>query len=553
MCNHRAQEAERSVAGPGDKPGFTATVLSGLSGADGRLDQTELRALLYRSVISDQECRPEKLNATYERIEEVVRILGGDPARFRKEIEKTTGQPIPQARAPVDEGLAKIIVEILAGTHDQETVVRMARLLDDSEISAAEAIELHEEFKIPVSKLEKDIIPARGKGPWLRSIDGKDYLDMDSNYSAANLGYDNPEIARGLFNQACQLISVKEDRVHIARARFLKTFGGMLPQDLCHFYWQNSGGEAVDKSLKIAKAYTKTRGVVAFKNGFHGRTHGAVAVTFNPKYRVPFGLDREDWVHFVDFNDADAVERLFAEGKARTVILELIQGEEAGIRPADPDFVLKVRETCDLHNGVMICDEVQTGFGRVAESEGQWFACQAYNIVPDIITIGKSFGGGYPVTAVVTKKEISQAMRPGYDGSTFGGNPMAMVAATIATRQMRTLNLTKNVAARSTQIIGGIRELRERYPFIGDIRGKGLMIGFDLPSAEVVGRFQQEMIANGVKTSLSTGPTVRLLPPLIISEAEANFLLAAMNSALRVVAQEEGDEKNCLHNSIRPA
>jgi acetylornithine/succinyldiaminopimelate/putrescine aminotransferase len=362
---------------------------------------------------------------------------------------------------------------------------------------------------------------------------------MDSNYSATNLGLNNQEIAQGLFNQASRLISMKEDRVHVARARFLKTFRNMMPEGLSQFYWQNSGGEAVDKSLKFAKAYTQMTGVVAFKGSFHGRTHGAVAVTYNPEYRKPFGLDKVDWVYFVDFNDADAVEKLFAGGKARTVILELIQSEEAGIRPADPVFVSKLRQICDQYDGVMICDEVQTGFGRCAEKEGQWFACQVYGVEPDIITIGKSFGGGYPVTAVVTKKNISQAMKPGYDGSTFGGNPMAMVAVTIATRQMKSLDLTRNVVDRSAQIFDGLYKLRKKYPVIAEVRGKGLMIGFDLPSTDSVIQFQQEMVKNGVKTSLSTGCTVRFLPPLIISDSDADFFLEAMNQSLTAMREKE--------------
>jgi len=467
----------------------------------------ELFNVLYRSIISDTKSHPEKLNATLERVQEVANIVLGD-------------------KAPVFQSF------LYEAEHSNQ---EMAQLLEDAEISAAEAIELHEEFKIPVSRLEKDIIPVCGNGSWLRAIDGKTYLDMDSNYGATNLGLNNHEIARGLFNQASCLISVKEDRVHVARARFLKTFRNMLPEGLNQFYWQNSGGEAVDKSLKFAKAYTQTTGVVAFKGGFHGRTHGAVAVTYNPKYRKPFGLDQVDWVYFVDFNDAEAVVKLFAEGKAKIVILELIQSEEAGIRPADPEFVLRLRQICDQSNGVMIFDEVQTGFGRVAEKEGQWFGCQVYGIEPDIITIGKSFGGGYPVTAVVSKKKISQAMQPGYDGSTFGGNPMAMVAASIATRQMMRLNLTKNVVARSAEIFDGLSKLRKKYQILGEVRGKGLMFGFDLPSAEFVVRFQREMAKNGVKTSLSTGRTVRFLPPLIISKSDVDFFLEAIDKSLMVM------------------
>jgi len=492
---------------------------------------------LYRSIIPDRQSNPERLNATFERILEVMDIVLGDPDPVVQLILKRAGNLITNGRSPLHDGSAKIIVETLTQVSGRDQIQEIGRLLNDSEISAGEAIDLHEEFKIPVSKLEKDIIPVRGEGAWLYAVDGKKYLDMDSNYSATNLGFDNREIARGLYNQASRLISVKEDRVHIPRARFLKSFRGMLPEELSQFYWQNSGGEAVDKSLKFAKAFTKTTGVVAFKNGFHGRTHGAVAVTHNPKYRAPFGLDRADWVYFADFNDLGAVERLFADGKAKIVILELLQGEEAGIRPADPEFVKGIRRLCDQYDGVMICDEVQTGFGRVAETEGQWFACQGYDVVPDIITIGKSFGGGYPVTAVVSKKNISLAMQPGYDGSTFGGNPMAMVAAMIATRQMKALNVTRNVVARSHQVFDELSELKKKFPIIGDIRGKGLMIGFDLPSAEHVGRFQREMAKNGVKTSLSTGHAVRFLPPLIISEADTDFLLKAMDHSLKAVIE----------------
>jgi acetylornithine/LysW-gamma-L-lysine aminotransferase len=533
MLNHRTQKIE----GPGtrhfDEPQEERTFALAESPT---ADRHKLYDILYGSIVSDHETNPEKLNATFERIREVTDLVIDNAEPVVQSMCSDAPHLLSHPRQPIGDQLAQVVVETLIHNAGTDEIIQMVRLFNDSEISAAEAIDLHEEFKIPVSRLEKDIIPVKAKGVWLRAVDGKTYLDMDSNYSATNLGSDNPEIARGLFNQASRLISMKEDRVHIARARFLKTFRGMLPEELNQFYWQNSGGEAVDKSLKLAKAFTNTTGVVAFKGGFHGRTHGAVAVTYNPKYRKPFGLDKLDWVHFADYNDADTVKAFFAEGQAKIVILELIQGEEAGIRPADPSFVQSLRKTCDEFGGVMICDEVQTGFGRVAEKEGQWFACQGYGIVPDIITIGKSFGGGYPVTAVVTKKEISRAMHPGYDGSTFGGNPMAMVAATIATRQMRSLDLTKNVVARSAQFMKGLGALREKFPMIGTIRGKGLMIAFELPSAEHVARFQEEMSKNGVMTSLSTGPFVRLLPPLIISESEVDFLLAAAESSLRAIA-----------------
>lgn len=492
---------------------------------------------LYRSIIPNPDENPERLNATLERIQEVTKLVLRDQAPNLSLLLIQANMPVQSPRDPINCNQAHIISRSLTEKADLYQTQQMITLLENAEMSAAEAIELHESYKIPVSRLETDIIPVNGEGAWITDINGKRYLDMDSNYGATNLGMSNIEIAKALFNQASKLISVKEDRVHIARARFLKAFKSMLPKELCHFYWQNSGGEAVDKCLKIAKAYTGETGVVAFKGGFHGRTHGAVSVTYNIQYRKPFGLDNVDWVHFAEFNDPEAVETFFAEGKAKIVILELIQGEEAGIRPARPEFVKKLCQICNHYNGVMICDEVQTGFGRVAEEEGQWFACQQYGIVPDIMAIGKSFGGGYPVTAVVTKEQISRAMQPGYDGSTFGGNPMAMAAATVATRQMQRIRLTRNVVYRSAQIKRGLQNLKEKFPIIRDIRIKGLFIGFDLPSLDHVAHFQKVMAEYGVKSSLSTGFTVRFLPPLIITKQEVNVLLDVMDKALKMLSE----------------
>jgi acetylornithine/succinyldiaminopimelate/putrescine aminotransferase len=483
---------------------------------------------LFLSICNDRYLHPERLNATLERIEEVLNIvLKGETSEL---IEKCR-EGIKDKRAYLDEKQGSRIVSLIENHCSLEQIRLITELLLESEVSTSEAIDIHETYKIPVSQLEKDIVPVRGEASWIIDNKGKMYLDMDSNYSATNLGMSNPEIALGIYNQAQQLISMKEDRVHIPRTRFLKNIHQMTPEGLDYFYWQNSGGEAVDKSLKIAKAYTENKGVVSFKGGFHGRTHGAVAVTYNPKYRKPFFLDNEDWVHFVDFNDADAVEEIFKSGKAKTVILELVQGEEAGNRPAEKEFPGKLRKICDKYDALMIVDEIQSGFGRTAKKEGQWFSCMTYDVIPDIITIGKSFGGGFPVTAVVTNKKIAESMAPGYDGSTFGGNPMSMVAAMIATRQMREKNITKNVIDRSEQFLKGMQELKKEFDFIGEIRVTGLMIAFELTSDEMVDEFQNLLRKHGVKASLSTGNIMRFLPPLIVTENDVEFLLNAMRKS----------------------
>ncbi len=490
---------------------------------------------LREAIINNRSKHPERTNATLERIFEVLEnVLQAQAAAH---IENLTAVFTKTAlRDQLNENEGDIIVEYLDKSNlSHQQINEISEQLMLSEISTAEAIDIHSQYKIPVSRPEKDIIPIQGDGCWIKDTKGRWYLDMDSNYSATNLGMANEEIALGLFNQASTLISMKEDRIQIARSRFLKEIHSMMPPGLDQFYWQNSGGEAVDKALKIAKAYTGTTGVIAFKGGFHGRTHGAVAVTWNEDYRKPFGLDNLDWTHFAEYNNIASVEELLKETGAKILILEMVQGEEAGNQPATQEFALQLWQLAKKYNAVIIDDEVQAGFGRTAVKPGDWFACMSYDLTPDIMVIGKSFGGGYPVTAVVTKKEISQAMKPGYDGSTFGGNPMAMTAALIATRQMRERNITENVIERSKQFFAGMEVLQKKYSFVSDVHGRGLMIAFSVATKENVQKLQHNLAAHGVKVSLGTGSYIRFLPPTIISAGEMDFFLQQLDLALHEI------------------
>ncbi len=485
------------------------------------------------TIIYNRTVNPERTNATFERIEEVfVNVLGESIKKEMKELKNQLGTNNP--RAPLNEKQAEGIVTFVDKKGFQPDVLDdIIDQLRSSEISTAEAIAIHKKYKIPVSRLEQDVVPVKGHGCWIMDTKGKWYLDMDSNYSATNLGMSNEEIAQGLYNQAKTLISMKEDRVQIARTRFLKEISFMMPEGLEYFYWQNSGGEAVDKAIKIAKAFTQSKDVIAFKQGFHGRTHGAVAVTWEDDYKKPFSLDEENWVHFANFNDMESVKGTVEKTSAKIIILELVQGEEAGNRAADPEFVKALWQFAKEKNIVIIDDEVQAGFGRTALKKGDWFACMSYDVVPDIMTIGKSFGGGYPVTAVVTKQEISEKMKPGYDGSTFGGNPMAMTAALIATRQMKEKDITGNVVARAKELREGLEELKSKYPVIEEITGRGLMIAFSVGSEDNVEKLVEQLHNQGVKTSLSTGKYIRFLPPTIISQGEVAEFLKRLDASLQ--------------------
>jgi len=488
-----------------------------------------------QAIIYDRSTHPERTHATFGRIVEVLEnVLSIQSKEIIENLQQKLGSV--DFNTALSETQADQIVSTLnAYSLSPNQLQEIAHQLQSSEISTREAIALHKKYKIPVSHLEKDIVPVAGKGCWIQDTKGNWYLDLDSNYSATNLGLSNPEIAQGLFNQANQLISMKEDRVQIARSRFLKEINQMMPQGLYYFYWQNSGGEAVDKAIKIAKAYTNTKNVIAFKNGFHGRTHGSVAVTWNETYRKPFHLHNEDWVFFASFNDINSVKNLIDETGARIIIMEMIQGEEGGNLPADPEFIKELWKLKEEKKLVIIDDEVQTGFGRTAVKKNDWFACQSYDVVPNIMTIGKSFGGSYPVTAVVTNEDISDSMKSGYDGSTFGGNPMAMTAALIATRQMRELHITENVIQRSNQFFDGFKQLQKKYEFIKDVRGRGLMISFSLSSKENVSKVQDLLKQKRIKTSLSTGEYLRILPPTIISENEVNTVLEKLDEVFQTI------------------
>ncbi len=485
---------------------------------------------LLNGIVNDPVTHPERTNATLARIQEIIQTLASPfCGSLLTACIRAAGpdvdffEPIPTA---VGEDVARALAEGLG----PKLSAQAAQMLRESELSTQEVIHFHRKHKIPVSHLEDDLLPVRGQGAKIWDSKGRVYIDLDSNYSATNLGNANEAIATGLFNQAKLLISQKEDRIQVARTRFLKEIGGMLPDGLEHFYWQNSGGEAVDKALKIAKAYTGHTGVIAFEGGFHGRTHGAVSVTHNLLYRKPFGLHDQPWVYFAPYDDLTAVAALLEKEVAKTVILEWVQGEEAGVRAATPEFSQGLRELCDQFGAVLIADEVQTGFGRVAGAPGQWFASQRLGVMPDLMTIGKSFGGGYPVTAVVTNAKVAEAMQPGYDGSTFGGNPMAMTAALIATRQMKALDLTPYVVERAEQFANGLSKIDS--PLLLNTRTVGLMIGIDLPSSEHVHNVQGVMKEHGAHSSLSTGATLRWLPLLVITAEEVQQVLQAFTAAL---------------------
>lgn len=366
----------------------------------------------------------------------------------------------------------------------------------------------------------------RGQGSTVWDSDGSAYLDATSGQGVALLGHAHPAVVEAVSAQAGTLITCAEAFYNDRRAELYALLDTITPEGIDRFFLCNSGAEAVEGALKAARLLTGRRGVVAVKRGFHGRTLGALGLTWNPEYRAPFeGWTPPDVTHIAP-NDLTAAEAAITNDTA-AVMVEAVQGE-GGVHPADADFLRGVRALCDRHGALLIMDEIQAGLGRT----GRWFAFEHADITPDVIVLGKGIAGGVPMGAVAWRGSLG-TLPGGSHGSTFGGNPLAC-AASIAT--LTTLR-NEDLIARSTEIGAWLLDaLRARqHPYIREVRGAGLMIGIEL-------RGRVTPVLQGLQTrgvlALPAGKTVlRLLPPLIITRDELTRILDAIMATLDDITQ----------------
>jgi acetylornithine/LysW-gamma-L-lysine aminotransferase len=283
----------------------------------------------------------------------------------------------------------------------------------------------------------------------------------------------------------------------------------------------------MDGALKFARLFTKRSAFVAATKGFHGRTMGALSVTWEPKYREGFGPLFE--ATHVQFNDAAALEKAVTDQTA-AVVLEVVQGE-SGVNVGTPDFLQTAQKVCRERGAVLIADEIQTGFGRT----GKWFAIEHAGIEPDIMCLAKGLGGGFPMGALAYTKAIRDVLTPGAHGSTFGGSPLACAAGLAAIEAYRDEDLIKRSAVLGADMRNQLRGALEGVAMVRDIRGLGLMIAVELRT-KVAPVLKSLMLNHGV-IALPAGPTVlRLLPPLVITEKEINLGVQAIAKAIKELA-----------------
>lgn len=368
-----------------------------------------------------------------------------------------------------------------------------------------------------------EAVMVRGEGCWLVDSDGRRYLDLAAAQGVAMLGHCHPRVTEAVARQAGTLMLCPSYLYNDVRAEFAQALAAALPARLPHVFLANSGAEAVDGALKFARLVTRRPAFVAATKGFHGRTVGALSVTWEPKYRQGFQplLD----VTHVPFNDPAALEAAIGESTA-AVILEVVQGE-SGVNVGTTDFLKSAERLCRERGALLIVDEIQTGFGRT----GRWFAVEHAGLEPDIMCLAKGLGGGFPMGAMAYTASVRDALYQGAHGSTFGGSPLACAAGLAALATYRDEGLIDRSATLGASTLEKLRAALADTPMVRDIRGLGLMIAIELRT-KVAPVLKALMLDHGV-VALPAGPTIlRLLPPLVISEDEIDLGVLAIARAI---------------------
>jgi len=352
----------------------------------------------------------------------------------------------------------------------------------------------------------------KGQGSYVFDEKGKRYLDLYGGHAVSCLGHSHPGWVAALGRQAASMDFYSNICYHPLRAEAAERLVRHSYPSMVGAYFCNSGAEANETALKIARKLTGRPFVVALNAGFHGRTMGALSVTGVQKMREAFPQNLSSWTRFVDLGDARAIEALDPKEIA-AIILEPIQSL-AGVRMAPPDYYRFLRRYSSAHGIALIFDEVQTGNGRT----GKWFVGHHWDVEPDIVTTAKGVGGGFPVGAVIANGWVAASVKSGDQGTTFGGSPMAAQAVAITYRILEDEGIVEQVARRSAMVVERLRSMVGRSR-VREVRGLGYLLGVecDLPAKEM----QARLLGDGVLVGTSYHPsTFRLLPPLTVSDAE---------------------------------
>lgn len=376
-----------------------------------------------------------------------------------------------------------------------------------------------------------EMIPVKGEGARVWDQSGKEYIDFAGGIAVSCLGHCHPAMVNALTEQGQKIWHLSNVMTNEPALRLAKKL-----TDVCFaekVFFANSGAEANEAALKLARRYAADKfgaeksEIIAFKQGFHGRTFFTVTVGGQAAYSDGFGPKPGDVTH-LPYNDVEAL-RAHISDRTCAIMMEPLQGEGGIISPTD-EFVQSVRELCDKHNALLIFDEVQTGNGRT----GHFYAYQGLGITPDILSTAKSLGGGFPIGAMLTTTELAQHMKVGTHGSTYGGNPLACAVAEAVVDVVSAPETLAGVAEREVLFRDGLAKLNDKYNMFAEVRGKGLLLGAAL-NDEWQGRARDVLVAagnEGLMVLVAGANVVRFTPSLVITKEEIEQGLARLDKAL---------------------
>jgi 4-aminobutyrate aminotransferase len=415
-------------------------------------------------------------------------------------------------------------------------------------------------FISPVWPRYSSIIASRAEGCYVYDQDGTPYLDFTCGIGVTNTGHCHPRVVEAIREQAGKMIHAQINIVyHEPLLKLINELRTIVHPSLDGFFFSNSGAEAIEGAVKLARHATGRTNVIVFQGSFHGRTVGTMSLTtsktvyrvgYQPlmpgvfvapyPYALRYGWEAEQtsqWcLQELDF----LLTTQTAPQETAAMLIEPVLGEGGYVVPP-ASFLKGVREICDRHGILLIADEVQSGLGRT----GRWFACEHFDLRPDIVTVAKGLASGLPISGVFSRMELMKKWEPGTHGGTFGGNIVSAAAGVATIQAIRDENLLENARLRGGQLVTGLRHLQEQYPVIGDVRGLGLMVGVEFRDAQ--GKPDKPTAKEIVHACLdrklmllTCGPwdnTIRFIPPLVVSQGQIQEGLEIFSAALKDTTQ----------------
>lgn len=427
-------------------------------------------------------------------------------------------------------------------------------------VSAAVWREREAELLSPAYHRYTDLVVDHAHGTHLYTVDGRDVLDFGCGIGVTNLGHLNAAVTRAVHEQVDKLWHTSVTTYNPKMIEAAEVLVSAMPDGLDRVFFNNSGAEAVEGAIKLARKATGRTDLVAFAGAFHGRTYGALSLTASKaRYRAPAGpllagVHHTRYPYCYRYCSHGPGERCsIAEGdelrlmlatsappqNVAAIVVEPILGEGGYVVPP-PSFLPMLRSLCDEHGMLLIADEVQSGFGRT----GRLFAFEHFGVLPDIVTLAKGLGNGMPIGATVARDEVMRAWSAGDHGTTYGGNAVACAAAIAVIETLQRDDLTARAARLGTMVLDRMRALQREVPVLGDVRGLGLMIGLEFmsdgkPAADLVARITADALDRGVLllTCGTDDNVIRLIPPLTVTDDELSAGLDALEASVRAQTQ----------------